>query len=78
VEAWLASPSIALLAEGPEHWSTLSSLLRSSRITGPRVHDARVAAICADHGVRELWTANRDFSSFPLVHVRNPLVEPPS
>jgi uncharacterized protein len=75
VDAWLASPSIVLLGEGPEHWATLSSLLRSSRVTGPRVHDARVAAICADHGVRELWTADRDFSSFPLINVRNPLVE---
>jgi predicted nucleic acid-binding protein len=38
------------------------------------VHDARVAAICRDHGVRELWTSDRDFSRFPQLTVVNPLV----
>ena len=37
-------------------------------------HDARVAAICRDHGVRELWTSDRDFSRFPALTVVNPLV----
>jgi predicted nucleic acid-binding protein len=74
VEAWLASPSRVLLAESEDHWSTLSSLALRSQLTGPRVHDARIACICADHGVRELWTADRDFSNFPVVRVRNPLV----
>jgi predicted nucleic acid-binding protein len=38
------------------------------------IHDARIAAICLQHGVSELWTADRDFSRFPKVKVRNPLV----
>lgn len=37
-------------------------------------HDARVAALCLRHGVRELRTADRDFSLFPALRVRNPLV----
>jgi len=37
------------------------------------VHDARVAAICLAHGVRELLTADRDFSLFPELRTRNPL-----
>lgn len=41
---------------------------------GPRVHDARIAAICLSHGVDELWTADRDFSRFPGLTVKNPLV----
>jgi predicted nucleic acid-binding protein len=47
---------------------------RAARISGPRVHDARIAAICAQHGVRELWSADRDFGRFPGLNVRNPLV----
>jgi len=43
-------------------------------VTGPQVHDARVAALCQLHGVRELWTADRDFSRFAGLVVRNPLV----
>jgi len=40
---------------------------------GGRVHDAQVAAICLDHGVKEIWTADRDFSRCPL-RTRNPLL----
>jgi len=35
---------------------------------------ARIAALCLHHGVRELWTADRDFSVFPQLKTRNPLV----
>jgi predicted nucleic acid-binding protein len=39
-----------------------------------RVHDARIAANCLSHGVRELWTPDRDFSYFPRPRTRNPVV----
>jgi hypothetical protein len=75
VDAWLESPSLHLLSETGEHWEFLRSMLKSGRITGPVVHDARVAAMCAQHGVTELWTVDRDFSRFPKLKVRNPLIE---
>jgi toxin-antitoxin system PIN domain toxin len=75
VDAWLEAPSLLLLAEPEGYWSTLGSLLQAGRIAGPQVHDARVAAICQVHGVRELWTADRDFGRFPNLAVRNPLVD---
>ena len=74
VEAWLESPSVSLLAETAGYWPELRSMLDQGRISGPQIHDARVAAICRDHGVRELWTADRDFGRFPNLNVRNPLV----
>jgi uncharacterized protein len=77
VDAWLESPSVVLLAESEDHWRHLASLLRAGHVAGPRVHDARVAAICLQHGVRELWTVDRDFSRFPKLKTRNPLVETP-
>jgi hypothetical protein len=73
VGAWLESPSLVLLAEGPDHWGTLRALIEDGRVAGPRVHDARVAAICLAHGVRELWTADRDFGRFPALTAINPL-----
>jgi hypothetical protein len=73
VDAWLESPTLALLAEAEEHWSELRGLLRAGRVAGPRVHDARIAALCLAHGVRELWTADRDFSRFPALATSNPL-----
>ncbi len=74
VEAWIESPTLLLLAEGEGYWPELRAQLQAGRITGPRVHDARVAALCRLHGVRELWTADRDFSRFPGLNVRNPLL----
>jgi toxin-antitoxin system PIN domain toxin len=74
VEAWLESPSLILFAESEDYWQHLRSLLQAGRVAGPQVHDARVAAMCLQHGVRVLWTADRDFGRFPGLRVRNPLV----
>ena len=74
VDAWLASPSLALLAEAPDHRGRLQALVLRGRVSGPAVHDARIAALCLSHGVSELWTADRDFGRFPGLRARNPLV----
>jgi len=74
VEAWFESPNLVLLTETERYWPELRSALDQGRISGPQVHDARVAGICRDHGVRELWTSDRDFGRFPNLNVVNPLV----
>jgi toxin-antitoxin system PIN domain toxin len=75
VDAWLECPILGLLSEDREaHWPSLKPLLISGRIAGPRVHDARVAALCVAHGVSVLLSADRDFSRFPSLELRNPLV----
>jgi toxin-antitoxin system PIN domain toxin len=73
VEAWLESPSLHLLSEAAEHWDGLRAVLVAGKIAGPLVHDARIATICLTHGVEELWSADRDFSRFRTLRVRNPL-----
>ncbi len=70
IDAWLESPSLTLLSETRNHWATLSRLLKDHDITGPMVHDAKIAAICLDHGVDEFVTFDRDFSRFPELKVR--------
>ena len=77
VDAWLESPSLVLLSESDIHWQTLRVQVAAGHATGPRVHDARVASLCIAHGVREFWSADRDFSRFPGLRVRNPLVSAP-
>jgi toxin-antitoxin system PIN domain toxin len=74
VKAWLESPSVVLLAESTGYLPRLAEILLTGRVVGPQMHDARVAALCRFHGVRELWTADRDFGRFPELRVRNPLV----
>ena len=46
----------------------------AGRVSGGAIHDARVAAMCLEHGVRELWSADRDFGRLSGIMVRNPLV----
>ncbi len=73
--AWLASPSLVLLGEARDHLSRLEAVLLAGKVTGPRVHDARIAALCQGHGVEEIWTADRDFGRFGSLRARNPLVD---
>ena len=73
INAWLESPSLVLLAETATHWPTLQAMLATAKTIGPAVHDARIAALCLTHGVRELWSAERDFRRFSELKVVDPL-----
>lgn len=77
LDAWMESPSLTLLSETVASWSELRPLLVTGRVTGPMVHDARIAAICLEHGVRELWSSDRDFGRFPALKVMNPVTTSP-
>lgn len=74
VDAWLGSPSVVLVGESVDHWRSVKPMLVQGKIRGPMVHDARVAAICLSHGIDEFWTSDRDFSRFPRLVTRNPLL----
>lgn len=75
VQDLIAMPGMRALGEAADHADVLVELLIGGRITGPKVHDARIAAICLAHGVSTLWTADRDFSYFPRLRTKNPLLE---
>ena len=74
VDAWLESPSLSLLSEAVDYWPLVKAAITAAKIMGPQVHDARIAALCAQHGVRELWSADRDFNRFAGLTVINPLI----
>ena len=63
------------LAEGEGYLNALDRIARPALLQGAVVHDARIAALCLYHGVRVLWSADRDFSRFPDLVVANPLPE---
>ncbi|MEO8889109.1 MAG: TA system VapC family ribonuclease toxin [Jatrophihabitantaceae bacterium] len=71
LDAWLASPSLAVLGEASTHLEQLRELTLNAQTTGGQAHDARIAAICLSHGVRELITMDRDFSRFPQLRTRS-------
>lgn len=73
IRAWRESPSLVLLAEDDEYWPMLEAVVQRAGLAGPAIHDARIAALCMRYGVRELLTADRDFSRFAALVTRNPL-----
>jgi uncharacterized protein len=74
VMCWLEIPSLVTLSEETGYWDALRPLVESGQIRGPQIHDARIAALCMQHGVRELWSADRDFSRIQGITVINPLL----
>lgn len=76
IDIWMQAPGMVLLGETTTYWQTLSSLVSAGNITGPVIHDARIAAICLDHDVEEPWTNDQDFERFPALVTRNPLTSP--
>jgi len=74
IRGWLASPVVITLQETPNHLPTLAAIALQADVVGSQIHDARIAAICVEHGVRELWTADRGYEKFEGIRVRNPLV----
>ncbi len=75
LSAWFASTSLVMLGETATYWETLKVHLEAGKVIGPQVHDARIAALCIMHGVREFWSADRDFSRYPLLTTANPLIQ---
>ena len=75
IEIWLESPFLKLIGESGAYWRTLAEILAQGKIVGPKIHDARIAAICEVHGIRELWSADRDFSRMrENLKVTNPVL----
>ena len=66
------SASCILLSETERHGEVLDGLLAASGATGNLVHDAHIAALCIEHGVSEILTADADFARFPGLRARNP------
>ena len=72
VDSLLASPTLSLLGEGPGHPAHLRRMAEAGRAAGNLAHDAHIAALLTEHGVREFLSADRDFARFPGIRVRNP------
>jgi toxin-antitoxin system PIN domain toxin len=81
LQAWLSHPGCRALSETARHAEILSAIAVRASAAGGAVHDARIAAICLEHGIEEFWTADRDFNRYPDLRTRNPLIptlhEPP-
>lgn len=74
VEALLAAPSVALLVETDRHARVAAEIVGSDRaLLGNRIHDAHIAALMKEHGIRRIYTRDTDFHRFRFLEVRDPL-----
>ena len=51
VQTICEAPTLRLLHETDGHWNELRRLIESAKVTGRSIHDAKIAAICLQHGV---------------------------
>jgi uncharacterized protein len=75
VDAILRSPSLLLLSETERHREILDQTLDESGAKGNLLYDAHIVALCKEHGVSELITADRDFARFRGLRTTNPFVD---
>lgn len=68
----LAQPQVQPLAERPGFFATYEEIAAAPAIRGQLVPDAHLAAILRQHGVRTLYTRDRDFRRFEFLDVREP------
>ncbi len=75
LRALQALTHLAFIAESDDYLQHLEWLALAAKAQGGAIHNARIAAICLSNGVTALWSADRDFSRFPALPVRNPLID---
>jgi toxin-antitoxin system PIN domain toxin len=68
----LASPSLRRLLPTEDTVTVWRGVLAESGVRGRRVHDAHIFALCLEHGVRELLTADKGFRRFRGLKVTDP------
>jgi toxin-antitoxin system PIN domain toxin len=72
VEALLALPHARVLAEEDGFWACYRRVADPVHARGNLVPDAHLAALLLQHGVRVLYTNDREFRKFDVLEARNP------
>ena len=73
VETLLNLPHCRCLAEEDGFWAVWRATADEVVVRGNLVPDAHLAALLRFHGVRRLYTRDRDFRRFDFLGVRDPL-----
>ena len=67
------APHVTVLCPGPAHAAAAERMLAAPGVRGNLVHDAHIAAVLVEHGVRRIYTRDQDFRRFPGIEVVDPL-----
>lgn len=69
----LSLPHIRFLSEEEGFWDVYREMTSEVPTRGNLVPDAHLAAILRQHGVKKLYSHDRDFRKFTFLDVRDPL-----
>jgi hypothetical protein len=72
VESLLSLPRVRLLSEGEGFLEIYREVTARFPVRGNLVPDAHLAALLLQHGVRRLYTVDRDFRKFDFLEVTDP------
>jgi toxin-antitoxin system PIN domain toxin len=74
VDALLASPGLRVLVATPRHVEVARAVIEETPgLTGNLAHDAHIAVLMREHGVRRIYTRDADFFRFPFVEPIDPV-----
>lgn len=65
----LQSPSVRVLLPTPGYPLAFRRVCTSAGVRGNLAFDAQIAAVCREHGIDQLLTADRDFARFAQLKV---------
>lgn len=68
----LGLPHVRVLSEEEGFWDVYRDTVKDLAVRGNLVSDAHLVALLRQHGVRTLFTNDRDFLKFRVLDVRNP------
>ena len=71
IDTWLSVPTVCVVAEKPDHWQILRTLLADTGVAGNLTTDAHLAALAISHGA-VLASCDRDFARFAGLRWENP------
>lgn len=74
IDSLLEHESFRLLSASSRHWDTLRSIVAElHHPSGNLFFDIRTAALMREHGVRKIYTSDRDFLQFSGLEAIDPL-----
>ena len=78
IETLLNLPQVRFLSEEDGFWNVYRATTAEVPTRGNLVPDAHLAALLRQHGVKTLYTHDRDFLKFSFLDVRDPLPSDPA
>jgi hypothetical protein len=74
LESILATPTAGLLEPTSRHAVVLGEIVaKIPHLRGNILHDVHTASLMREHGIKQIYTSDTDFSRFPFLTVLDPL-----